>query len=136
MTVSLHSARCAAQAAIDFAEAQGEAICVAVCNVGGRLVAFFKMDGTDALAGHEAIRRAISSAGTGRPSEMVATQAGSASSAALEGLGASNRPGGLPFLSNGECVGSIGVCGSAGSDVACARAGVEAFAAHGAKSGG
>ena len=131
MTLTFALAQDAAQAAINCAAKRDEAICVAVCDGGGRLFTFSKMDGTSSLVGHEAIRRAIASAASGSPSELSMSKVGSASSAAAEGLGISFRPGGLPFLIGQECVGAVGVCGSPEMEVDCARAGVAAFAASG-----
>lgn len=116
-----------AQAARSNACEHGLAAAVAVCDADGRLLVFFKLDDAGAMAGHEAIGRAIAAAGSGGPSERAKDQQlGRASTVAAEGPGFSDRPGGLPITRGGTTIGGVGVCG--GSDeqaVSCARAGSE-----------
>ena len=128
MHLTLAMAEHVSRAAIEQAGRLEASICVAVCDGQGRLTAFLKMDGSDALSGHEAIRRAMTSAGTGLPSDDALDELNRAQSASNEGLGTSFRPGGLPLISGGEVIGGVGVCGgTAPQDVDCARAGAAAF---------
>ncbi len=128
MSIGLAPAEGSARAAMAHATDLGIAICVAVCDGQGRLTVFFKMDGTPALAGHEAIRRAITSAGTGLPSEEATDEPSGAQSASAEGLGTSSRPGGIPLVVDEETLGGVGVCGgTVPQDVDCARASAAAF---------
>ena len=121
-----------AQAAIAAARRSDCLISVAVCNREGRMIAFLKMDGTDALSGHEAIRRAVASAGLGRPSEMVdhlMDGRSRVSTVENEGIGSSHQRGGLPLVRLGVAFGAVGVCGAGDgeSDVTCASAAALAF---------
>lgn len=123
--ITLAQAQALSAASVAHARSIGIKVCVAVCDGDGRLVAFSKMDGSTALDGHEAIRRAVTAAGQGRPSEDCTCGDSTSSTVALEGIGTSNQPGGLPFLTRDECVGGIGVCGEASVKqvIACAKAG-------------
>ncbi len=128
MMFSFTSAERSARAAMAHAKSLEIAICVAVCDPQGRLTVFFKMDGTDALSGHEAIRRAITSAGTGLASDGAAHELNRAKSTSDEGLGLSFQAGGIPLIVDAARVGGVGVCGgTAHQDVDCARAGAAAF---------
>ena len=128
MDMSLGPAERSARVAMAHAESLGIAICAAVCDAQGRLTVFFKMDGTAALTGHEAIRRAITAAGTGLPSDEAAHELNRAESASSEGLGTSFMPGGIPLIAAEARVGGVGVCGgTALQDVQCSRAGAKAF---------
>ncbi len=130
MSLALAPAEASARAAMARATSLGIAICVAVCDGQGRLTVFFKMDATTALAGHEAIRRAITSAGTGLASDGAAQEPNRAKSASDEGFGISSRPGGIPLFVDAEILGGVGVCGgTAFQDVDCARVGAVAFRA-------
>ena len=66
MRLNLRLAEAVAQAAINHAEHLCIAVSVAVCQAEGRIVAFRKMDGTDVMSGHEAMRRAITAAAGAR----------------------------------------------------------------------
>ena len=122
-----------ARAAIAAAERSACVISVAICNMEARIIAFLKMDGTGALSGHEAMRRAIAAAGLGRPSEMVlddpTNRCYRVSTVENEGIGSSHQRGGLPLIHLGQEFGAVGVCGAcdAETDVACARAATLAF---------
>ena len=56
MSLGLALAERSARAAMVHATGLAITICVAVCDEQGRLAVFFKMDGTTALAGHEAVK--------------------------------------------------------------------------------
>lgn len=124
MELSLRSAEGIARAAITHASRSGILICVAVCDPNGRLITFSKMDGSSALTGHEAIRRAVTAAGSGEPSDAGLVRNSRAATVECEGTGASEQPGGLPIVKSGQCIGGIGVCGDATSqqEIECAMA--------------
>ncbi len=127
MDMELRLAEVVAHAAITHAETIGIQISVAVCNEGGRIVAFLKMDGTDVMSGHEAMRRAMTAAGAGVPSQLAGTSWNTTTSVSMEGIGLSGQTGGLPLISEKRCFGGIGVCGGTEEhEVACANAGVAA----------
>lgn len=127
MEMRLRLAEAIAQAAIFHAEKIGVRVCVAVCDDNGRIVAFMKMDGTDVMAGHEAMRRAMTAAGAHSPSEVVGDGRNTSVSVAMEGIGLSRRPGGLPLMSAQQCFGGVGVCGGTSEQaVECSRAGAAA----------
>lgn len=128
MDMRLRLAEAVVHAATAHAEAIGIRVCVAVCDSNGRIFAFLKMDGTGAMSGHEAMRRAMAAAGAGVPSQLAGEGRNTASSASMEGIGLSAQIGGLPLLSDKHCFGGIGVCGgSCEQEVACAYAGMAAI---------
>ena len=134
MKLNLAHATSIANASIVKARELGTSVSVAVCNTEGRIIVFFKMDGTDAMSGHEAMRRAIGAAGSGAPGRsgrgtMEDRRSTRTSTVENEGMGCSYRPGGLSLKLAGEDFGAIGVCGDTGAeqDVECARAGTVAF---------
>ena len=128
MDMGLRLAEAVAHAATSHAEMIGIRVSVAVCNDDGRIVAFLKMDGTDVMSGHEAMRRAITAAGAHMPSQLAGQGRNTSTSAAMEGIGLSGQSGGLPLMSDKQCFGGIGVCGgTCEQEVACANAGVVAI---------
>lgn len=133
LRMRLRLAEAIAQAAISHAEEQKLPVSVAVCDEEGRIFAFLKMDGTDVMSGHEAMRRAMMAAGAEVPSELAGEGRNRATSASMEGIGLSRQAGGLPLISAGTCFGGIGVCGGTPDQaVECARVGVEAVWRQGA----
>ena len=106
-------------------------IAVSVCDEGGRLVAFQRMDGafleSVALAIGKAIGAAASRKSSGDKDDVLDLQ--SVWRVAGAGLPVIARPGGLPITRNAQRVGAIGVSGSATDqeDEQCAKAGVEAL---------
>ena len=123
----LQLAETIAHAAIDHAEKIGARVCVAVCDDDGRIISFLKMDGTDVMSGHEAMRRAVTAAGAHSPSEVVGDWRNTSASVAAEGIGLSTRAGGLPLMSAQQSFGGIGVCGGTSEQaVECASVGAAA----------
>ena len=106
-------------------------IAVNVCDEGGRLVAFQRMDGvfleSIPLAIGKAIGAAASRKSSGAKDDVLDLQ--SVWRVAGAGLPVIARPGGLPITRNAQRVGAIGVSGSATDqeDEQCAKAGVEAL---------
>lgn len=106
-------------------------IAVSVCDEGGRLIAFQRMDGTPlesiALAIGKAIGAAASRKSSGDKDDVLDLQ--TVWRVAGAGLPVIAGPGGLPIIRNAEKVGAIGVSGSATDQEVeqCAKAGVEAL---------
>ncbi len=124
MDMGLHLAEAIAHAAISHAEGLGIRVAVAVCGSDGRIVVVLKMDGSDVLAGHEAMRRAMTAAGAGLPSQLAGDARNAVTSASMEGIGLSHQAGGLPLHPAQRCFGAIGVCGGTEEQaVDCATAG-------------
>lgn len=127
MHMKLQLAQTIAHAATSRAEELEIRVCVAVCGDDGRIVAFLKMDGTDVMSGHEAMRRAMTAAAAEAPSQLAGDCKSVAASASMEGIGLSHQAGGLPLMSAGRCFGGIGVSGATQDQVVeCARAGSRA----------
>ena len=132
MELSLEIADGIARAAIAHSSRTNSHICVAVTNAQARIVVFFKMDRTHAMDGHEAMRRAITSASTGRVSQDAGVVPRGPSSVGDEGIGLSQRPGGLPLVREGRLIGAIGVCADEDhAALSCAQAGVDALTHQG-----
>jgi uncharacterized protein GlcG (DUF336 family) len=107
-------------------------IAVSVCDEGGRLVVFQRMDWVFSESIPLAIGKAIAAAGSrkssGAKDESLDLQ--SVWRVAGAALPIIAGPGGLPITRNAQTVGAIGVSGSATDqeDEQCAKAGVEAIA--------
>ena len=127
MRMRLQLAEAITHAATFRAKQLGICVSVAVCGDDGRIVAFLKMDGTDVMSGHEAMRRAMTAAGAGMPSQSAADIKNTSTAASMEGIGLSRQAGGLPLISAGQCFGGIGVCGGSHAQaVECAEASLNA----------
>ena len=106
-------------------------IAVSVCDEGGRLVAFQRMDGAFSesipLAIGKAIGAAASRKSSGDKDDVLDLQ--SVWRVAGIGLPINTGRGGLPITRHAERVGAIGVSGSVTDeeDEQCAKAGVEAL---------
>jgi glc operon protein GlcG len=105
-------------------------IAVSVCDEGGRLVAFQRMDGVYRESILSAIGKAKAAAASRKPSGEGVTLHDLKSVWRVVGAGLPiiARPAGLPITRNAQTVGAIGVCGSPTDqeDEQCAKAGVEA----------
>ncbi|PYM19869.1 MAG: heme-binding protein [Candidatus Rokuibacteriota bacterium] len=128
MALTLAEANQVVQGAIDKAKQMNIRISVAVCDAGGRLIAFNRMDGAiwGSLYGSQG--KAIASAAFARPSGELAERAGSPiiqGIAAAEGGHMIPSQGAVPIIKNGVLEGACGVGGgTAQQDEDCARAGV------------
>ena len=104
-------------------------ISVAVCDAGGRLVAFNRMDGALWAGAYGSQGKAIASAAFARPSGELQERAGSPiiqGIAAAEGGHMIASQGAVPIIRNGVIEGACGVGGGTSQeDEDCARAGVE-----------
>ena len=128
MALTLAEANRVVQSAIDKAKEMNIRISVAVCDAGGRLLAFNRMDGAIWASVYGAQGKAIASAGFARPSGELAERAGSPiiqGIAAAEGGHMIPSQGAVPLLRDGVVLGACGVGGGTGQqDEDCARAGV------------
>jgi glc operon protein GlcG len=129
--ITLAEANHAIAAALARAQNMKMKIAVSVCDEGGQLVAFQRMDGafseSIAFAIGQAIAAAASRKSSGDKDEVLDLQ--SVWRVAGAGLPVIAGRGGLPITRNAQTVGAIGVSGSATDqeDEQCAKAGVEAF---------
>ncbi len=129
MALTLEEANRIAKGAIAKAEALGIKINVSVCDTGGRLVAFQRMDGAMWAGVYGSQGKAIASASFGRPSGDLTERAdhptfrgitAHSGGAMIMGQGA------VPILRDGEVLGACGVGGGTGQeDEDCAQAGVD-----------
>ncbi len=103
-------------------------ISVAVCDAGGRLVAFNRMDGAIWAGAYGSQGKAVASVAFGRASGELQERAGSPivqGIAAAEGGHMICSQGAVPIIRNGIVEGACGVGGgTAQQDEDCARAGV------------
>jgi uncharacterized protein GlcG (DUF336 family) len=128
MALTLEEANRIAQGALAKAEALNIKINVAVCDAGGRLIAFQRM--TNAIWGgvYGSQGKAVASAACGRPSGELTERADHPTMrgiVAAEGGHAILGQGAVPIIRNGVVEGACGVGGGTGQqDEDCARAGV------------
>jgi glc operon protein GlcG len=103
-------------------------ISVAVCDAGGRLVAFQRMNNAIWASAYGSQGKAVASAAFGRPSGVLAeraTQPTPAGIAAAEGGHMIMGQGAVPIIRNGVIEGACGVGGGTSQeDEDCAKAGV------------
>jgi glc operon protein GlcG len=125
MALTLAEANRMIQAAIAKAEELNVKVSVAVCDAGGNLLAFNRMEGASAVSATVAQGKAAASAGFGRPSGALAADSPVIQSI-IATLGGRMLPaqGAVPIYKNGELVGAIGGSGAtAQQDEECAQAG-------------
>ena len=127
MTLSLDKANRVAAGAIAHAERLGIRVCVAVCDAGGRLISFQRMDGAIWAAVYGCQGKAVASAAFGRPSGDLTERADHPT---FRGIVAKDGGhmilgrGGVPIIRDGEVIGACGVGGGTGEeDEECAEAG-------------
>ena len=128
MALTLSEANQIIQAAIVKAKEMNIRISVAVCDAGGRLMAFNRMDGAIWGSVYGSQGKAIASAGFARASGELQERAGTPiiqGIVAAEGGHMIPSQGAVPVIRNGVCEGACGVGGgTAQQDEDCARAGV------------
>jgi glc operon protein GlcG len=128
MALTLEEANRIAQAAVAKARELNIRISVAVCDAGGRLVAFQRMDNAIWASAYGSQGKAVASAAFGRPSGELAeraTQPTPAGIAAAEGGHMIMGQGAVPIRRGDILEGARGVGGgTAQQDEDCARAGV------------
>jgi len=129
MALTLEEANRIAQGALAKAEALNIKINVAVCDAGGRLIAFQRMDNAIWGGVYGSQGKAVASAAFGRPSGELTERADHPTMrgiVAAEGAHAILGQGAVPIIRNGVVEGACGVGGGTGQqDEDCARAGVE-----------
>src|SRR5262245_25703965 len=128
MALTLADANRIVAAALDKAREMNIKISVAVCDAGGRLVAFNRMDGAIWASVYGCQGKAIASVAFGRASGELQERAGAPiiqGIMAAEGGHMIPSQGAVPILRDGVAVGACGVGGgTAQEDEDCARAGV------------
>ena len=129
MALTLEEANRMIQAALAKAGELNVNVSIAVCDAGGNLLAFNRMEGASAVSATVAQGKAAASAGFGRASGTL--QADSpVIQAVIASMGGRMLPaqGAVPVHKNGELVGSIGGSGAtAQQDEECAQAGLAAL---------
>ena len=127
MTLTLAEANRVVQGAIAKAEELNIKINVAVCDSGGRLVAFNRMDGAIWGGAYGSQGKAVVSAAFGRPSGQMEQRADAPivrGIAAAEGGHMIASQGAVPIIRNGMVEGACGVGGGTSQeDEDCASAG-------------
>ena len=127
MTLTLEEANRVIEGALDKAKALTIKIRVAVCDAGGRLVAFQRMDNAIWASSYGSQGKAIASAAFGRPSGALTERADHPTFRGITAASGGHMimgQGGVPILRNGEVVGACGVGGgTAQEDEDCAKAG-------------
>jgi glc operon protein GlcG len=128
MALTLEEANRIAQGAVAKARELNIRISVAVCDAGGRLMAFQRMDNAIWASAYGSQGKAVASAAFGRPSGELAERANHPTPAGIrsaEGDHMIMGQGAVPILRNGIVDGACGVGGgTAQEDEDCARAGV------------
>ncbi len=129
MALTLEEANRIAQGALAKAGELNIKINVAVCDVGGRLLVFQRMDNAMWAGAYGSQGKAIASASFGRPSGELAERADHPTFrgiVAAEGGHMIMGQGAVPVIRDGVLEGACGVGGGTGQqDEDCARAGVE-----------
>ena len=128
MALTLSEANQVVHAAVTKAQEMNIRISVAVCDAGGRLVAFNRMDGAIWASAYGSQGKAVASVAFGRASGELQERAGSpiiSGIAAAEGGHMIVSQGAVPIIRNGVVEGACGVGGGTSQqDEDCARAGV------------
>jgi glc operon protein GlcG len=131
MTLSLEEANRIAAAALDKAAELDIRISVAVCDAGGRLMAFQRMDNAIWAGAYGSQGKAVASAAFGTPSGNLTERADHPTFkgiVAAEGNHIFLGQGGVPIKKNGTVIGACGVGGGTGQqDEDCASAGAQAL---------
>ena len=129
MALTLEEANRIAQGALAKAAALNIKINVAVCDAGGRLIVFQRMDQAIWAGVYGSQGKAVASAAFGRPSGELTERADHPTMRGIvsaEGGHAILGQGAVPIIRNGVVEGACGVGGGTGQqDEDCARAGVE-----------
>jgi glc operon protein GlcG len=128
MALTLAEANQVIQGAVEKARAMNIRISVAVCDAGGRLMAFNRMDGAIWGSVYGSQGKAIASVAFGRASGELAERAGTPIIQGImtaEGGHMIPSQGAVPIVRDGVAEGACGVGGgTAQQDEDCARAGV------------
>ncbi len=131
MALTLDEANRIAQGAIAKSKALNIKISVAVCDSGGRLLTFQRMDNAIWASAYGSQGKAIASAAFGRASGELTERANHPTPAGIAAASGGHMimgQGAVPILRNGGIDGACGVGGgTAQEDEDCARAGVAAL---------
>jgi uncharacterized protein GlcG (DUF336 family) len=131
MALTLEEANRVIQGALSKASELNIRVSAAICDAGGRLIAFQRMDNSILASPFASQGKAITSATVGRPSSDVPDPKDNptlASIVAAAGGILVAGKGGIPLLRGGIIEGACGVAGATwDQDEICARAGVEQF---------
>jgi uncharacterized protein GlcG (DUF336 family) len=115
--VNLETAKKAVEAAMAEAKKNNWYMAVAAVSVGGNLVHFSKMDGTQFASINIAIHKAKAAATFRRPTKVfadaIAANPGNVALLTLDGIIASE--GGVPLVQDGKVIGAIGCSGATGA---------------------
>ena len=129
MVLTLDEANRITQGVMAKAEELNIKISVAVCDTGGRLIAFQRMDTASWASGYGSQGKAIASAAFGRPSGALTERADHPTFRGIvagEGGHMIMGQGAVPIIRNGVVEGACGVGGgSSQEDEDCACAGVD-----------
>jgi len=129
MTLTLEAANRVIEGAIAKAKALDIKISVAVCDAGGRLLAFQRMDNAIWASSYGSQGKAVASAAFARPSGALTERADHPTFrgiTAAEGGHMIMGQGGMPIIRDGAVLGACGVGGGTSQqDEDCAKAGVE-----------
>jgi uncharacterized protein GlcG (DUF336 family) len=128
--INLETAKKIAAPAVAEARKNNWTMAIAITDIGGQLVYFEKMDGTQTGSVRVAIGKARSAALFKRPTKLFedGVAAGGGGLRLLRLEGAVPIEGGLPLLMDGKIVGAIGVSGgTAQQDGQVAKAGADAL---------
>ena len=126
MALTLAEANQMIQTAVAKADEMGVKVSIAVCDPGGNLLAFNRMEGASAVSATVAQGKAAASAGFGRASGSLPADS-PVIQAVIAALGGRMLPaqGAVPVHKDGELVGAIGGSGAtAQQDEDCAQAGL------------
>lgn len=131
-TISAQNALRVVEAALAHADELNVNVSVAVVDAGGNLKALARADNATFLTSTLATNKAITAAGLGAPTQVLAEFVGG-NPALLAGLSSQPNvaliPGGVPITDNGVLVGAIGVAGGTqGEDHPVAEAGLKVLA--------
>jgi len=131
MVLSLEDANRVMQGALTKAKELNVRVSVAICDAGGRLFAFQRMENSILASVFASQGKAITSVIVGRPSgDLPEPQVNSPLVSIVAAAGGTliAGKGGFPLLRDGMVVGACGVAGATwDEDERCARAGVEHF---------
>ena len=129
MAITLAEANRMVQAAVAKADELSVKVSIAVCDAGGNLLAFNRMQGASAVSATVAQGKAAASAGFGRARGTLQADSPVIQSV-IATMGGRMLPaqGAVPVLKDGEVVGAIGGSGATSQqDEECAQAGSAAL---------
>ena len=126
MVLSLVDANRVIEGALAKATELNVKVSVAICDTGGRLIAFQRLDGSILASVFASQGKAMTSVTVGRPSGDLTDNPALASVIAAAGGILIAGKGGVPLVRDGTVVGACGVAGATwDQDETCARSGVE-----------